>query len=144
MELEREGYVLSDDRSLLDVPQIYRWLSEDSYWAKGRPYDVAVRSIDESECVGVYAESDGSQVAFARLVTDRSTFAWLCDVYVAPEHRGRGLGHWLVRACIEDEDLLGTVSRVLLATHDAHQVYADIGFVPLTEPERWMELRREM
>lgn len=142
IEESREGYLLSDDKALLDIPLIHRWLSSDAYWAMGRTLDVVVRSFDESVCVGVYAENTGAQVAVARAVTDRAVFAYLCDVYVDPDHRGRGLGRRMVRAFLDSEALLGTVGRVLLATRDAHGVYRRVGFDRLEDPTIWMEQRR--
>ncbi len=144
IEDAREGYLLSDDKALLDLPLIHRWLSTDAYWALGRSVDVVARSFDESVSLGVYAEDTGAQVAVARAVTDRAVFAYLCDVYVDAEHRGRGLGRWMVRAFLGSEELLGTVGRVMLATRDAHGVYRDVGFDRLEDPSIWMELRRRL
>jgi GNAT superfamily N-acetyltransferase len=90
---------------------------------------------------GVYAGSNGSQVAVARVVTDGATFAWLADVYVARGERGKGLGTWLVRTVRDYLAGLG-VPRILLATADAHGVYEALGFTPLADPSRWMELDR--
>jgi GNAT superfamily N-acetyltransferase len=108
----------------------------------GRSLDVVARSFDESVCLGVYAQDTGAQVAVARAVTDRAVFAYLCDVYVDAEHRGRGLGRWMISALLASEDLLGTAGRVLLATRDAHGVYRSVGFDRLEDPTIWMELRR--
>ena len=93
--------------------------------------------------LGVYAP-DGALVGFARVVTDLATFAWLCDVYIAPESRGKGLGTWLV-GVIKDQLQAAGVYRILLATSTAHGVYEKVGFTPLAKPETWMELdtRRE-
>jgi GNAT superfamily N-acetyltransferase len=142
IEESREGYLLSADKALLDLPLIHQWLSTDAYWAMGRSLDVVARSFDESVSLGAYAEATGAQVAVARAVTDRSVFAYLCDVYVDAEHRGRGLGRWMVRAFLDSDELLGTVGRVLLATQDAHGVYREVGFDRLEDPTIWMELRR--
>lgn len=131
-----DGYEISADKARLDFSAIHRWLSEESYWAKGRPREVQERAIAGSVCVGAYAP-DGAQAAFARVVTDGATFAWLCDVFVFPDHRGRGLGRAVVRAALEHVD----VRRWVLATDDAHGVYAPLGFAPV-DPERWMEMRR--
>jgi GNAT superfamily N-acetyltransferase len=90
----------------------------------------------------VYAEGSGEQVAYARVVTDRATFAWLCDVYVDPSVRGKGLGTAMVAAVRDHLEPYG-LRRVLLATHDAHGVYAKLGFQPLAEPDRWMALVSE-
>src|SRR5437763_7677158 len=126
-------YEISTDRSRLDRELIHRFLSEESYWAKGRPREIVDRSIENSVCFGVY-EGDGEQVAFARVVTDRSTFAWLADVFVVPEHRGQGLGKRLVETILSDPELAG-VKRWLLGTADAHTLYSRYGF---GQKERFM------
>lgn len=130
-------YEISADKTRLDVPAVHRWLSEESYWAKGRPRDVQEAAIANSLCVGAYAPG-GAQAGFARVVTDGATFAWLCDVFVFPEHRGHGLARRLVQAAIDEAP---AVRRWLLATADAHGVYAPFGFAPL-DAARWMEMRR--
>jgi GNAT superfamily N-acetyltransferase len=136
-----DGYTLSTDQSRLDLDRVHTWLSTDAYWALGRPRDVVERGFAGSLAFGVY-RPDGRQVAVCRAVTDRATFAWLCDVYVDRAERGRGLGTWMVGvAC--DELTARANLRVLLATNDAHGVYAKLGFVPLINPERWMEMRRQ-
>ena len=119
------AYEVSTDRGRLDVDLIHRFLSEDSYWARGVPREVVERSLENSLCFGVYA--DGSQVAFARAVTDRSTFAWLADVFVVEEHRGQGVGELLVRAVLSHPELQ-TLRRWLLATADAQGLYRRLGF----------------
>jgi GNAT superfamily N-acetyltransferase len=133
-----DGYEMSTDPGRLDLDVVHRWLSTDAYWALGRPRDVVARSIEASLLFGVYAPT-GSQVAIARAVTDSATFAWLCDVYVDRAERGRGLGSWLVAAARDELHARG-VRRILLSTADAHGVYAKLGFTPLAEPGRWMEL----
>ncbi|MCG5470138.1 GNAT family N-acetyltransferase [Micromonospora sp. LAH09] len=136
-----DGYLLSTDPALLDLGLVHHWLSTDAYWALGRDRDTVDRAFAGSLPFGVYRPEDGRQVAVARVVTDRATFAWLCDVYVDRAARGRGLGGWLARAARDHLDELG-VRRILLATNDAHQVYARVGFTPLDGPERWMNLDR--
>jgi GNAT superfamily N-acetyltransferase len=133
-----DGYEISIDPARLDLDLVHRWLSTDAYWALGRPHEVVVRAAETSLLFGVYAR-DGTQVAVARAVTDSATFAWLCDVYVARAERGRGLGSWLVGVA-RDELRARGVRRILLATADAHGLYAEHGFAPLAQPERWMEL----
>lgn len=123
----------------MDLDRVHGWLSGESYWAAGRPRDVVDRSFAASLGVGVY---DGAtQVAVARVVTDQATFAWVCDVFVDPAHRGRGIGTWLMAAVTEHLRNQG-VLRAVLATRDAHEVYAGVGFQPLAAPERWMEIDR--
>ena len=132
------GYEISFDRDRLDVDAIHRWLTEESYWAFGRSREVTDRSIAGSVCAGAYAD-DGSQTGFARVVTDAATFAWLCDVFVFEDHRGNGLARRMVQA-VMDLPELSTVRLWLLATADAHGVYAPLGFAPI-DPERWMTRR---
>nr|WP_218851660.1 GNAT family N-acetyltransferase [Nocardioides panaciterrulae] len=120
---------------MLDVDTVHRWLSTDAYWALGRSREVVERAIAGSVNFGAY---DGDRlVGYARLVTDRATFAWLCDVYVAPESRGRGVGTAML-AAVHEQLAAWQVKRALLATEDAHEVYARFGFGPLEEPGRWM------
>jgi len=131
-------YRLSEDPADLDLDRVVRWISTDAYWAKGRTREVVERSFANSFPVGLYA-ADGQQVAVARIVSDLATFAWLCDVYVDPDHRGRSLGTTLANWTVEWAERHG-IKRVVLATLDAHGVYAKAGFVPVGYPERWMEI----
>ncbi len=126
---------VSTDDALLDVERIHRWLSEDAYWARGRTLETVERSLRHSVNVGAY--EGGELVGFLRLVTDRATFAWVCDVYVDPAARGRGVGKLLMA---EADRLLSSygVRRAMLAKGDAHSLYAQHGFAPLAEVERWM------
>jgi len=126
------------DPARLELPLIHEWLSTDAYWAIGRSEEKVHRSVEGSLCFGVYSP-DGEQVGFARAVTDLATFAWLCDVYVSRPARGLGLGTWLAQFATETLFGMG-VTRILLATGDAHTVYAKVGFNPLLAPERWMEI----
>jgi GNAT superfamily N-acetyltransferase len=139
LERRDDGYECSDDPARLDVALIHRWLSEDAYWALGRPREVVERSLAGSVNLGVY-RPDGAQVGFTRLVTDRATFVWLCDVYLEPAERGKGLGSWIVGLACDLARSWGP-RRMVLATADAHQVYARLGFTAMAEPEKWMELR---
>jgi GNAT superfamily N-acetyltransferase len=133
---ERDEYVISTDRSRLDVPFIHRFLSTETYWASGRRIEVVQRSIDNSLCFGIYRNAE--QVGFGRVVTDYATFAWIADVFLLPEHRGHGLAKWLMEVILEHRELQG-FRRWVLATKDAHSLYAKFGFIPLHRPERWME-----
>ena len=126
---------VSTDASLLDLDTLHRWLSTDAYWAIGRPREVVERAVAGSLNFGAY--DDGRLVGYARVVTDSATFAWLCDVYVDPAARGAGVGVALIEAV--DAALTELqVRRTLLATADAHGLYAKFGFEPMSEPERWM------
>ncbi len=130
-----DGLTISDDPARLDLDVICGYLSTESYWATGRPREVIERSIAHSLPFGLY---DGAaQVGFARVVTDRATFAYLADVFVLSSHRGRGLSKRLVAAILAHPELQG-LRRWLLVTRDAHGLYARFGFTPLPEPARFM------
>ncbi|RKN48398.1 GNAT family N-acetyltransferase [Micromonospora endolithica] len=133
-----DGHLLSTDPARLDLDRVHHWLSTDAYWALGRDRETVARAFAGSIGYGVYRPGDGRQVAVARVVTDGVTFAWLCDVYVERAARGTGLGTWLAGAVRDHLADLG-VRRILLATNDAHGVYAKVGFIPV-RAERWMEL----
>ena len=133
----RDGFLLSDDETLLDLPKIFHWLSVESYWANGREFEVIERAFRNSFSIGVY--KDDSQIAIARIVSDCATFAWLCDVFVESAFRGRGIGTWLAKASKEWSDKNG-IQRIILATRDAHDVYSRVGFGPLQNSARWMEI----
>jgi GNAT superfamily N-acetyltransferase len=135
--IERRGeFELSTDPARLDRALIHRFLSEQSYWASGVPRAVVDRSIEHSLCFGVYRE--GAQVAFARVVTDRATFAYLADVFVLPGWRSDGVGQWMIGIVVRHPELQG-LRRFLLATKDAHGLYARFGFSPLANPARLLE-----
>ncbi len=131
------AYDISTDPARLDADRIHRWLSTDAYWALGRARDVQDRAMAGSLNFGVYDRVSGEQVAYGRVVTDHATFAWLCDVYVDPVARGKGLGTELVAAAREQLARQG-VRRFMLATEDAHGVYEKVGFKSLENPSMWM------
>jgi GNAT superfamily N-acetyltransferase len=131
-----DGLEIATDPDRLDLDRIHHWLSTDAYWALGRSRETMERSVAASLNFGVY-QPDGAQVAYARVVTDLATFAWLCDVYVDRAHRGLGVGTWMVGA-VRDHLAPYGMRRILLATLDAHGVYARLGFVPFPNPERLM------
>jgi GNAT superfamily N-acetyltransferase len=133
---ERGDFLISTDRSRLDVELIHDFLSKTTYWAVGRKRDVVQRSIENSLPFGIY--KGNNQIGFARVVTDYATFAWVADVFVLPEFRGRGLSKWLMEIILAHPQLQG-FRRWVLATKDAHSLYAQFGFIPLHRPERWME-----
>ena len=129
----------STDPSDIDRERVHRWLSEQAYWALGRGRDVQDAAIEASRNYAVVDTDSGTQVAYARVVTDGVTFAWLCDVFVDPDVRGRGVGVALIEGVVADLEPLG-LRRVALATADAHGLYEKFGFAPLAQPERWMAL----
>ncbi|GAA3780993.1 GNAT family N-acetyltransferase [Streptomyces coacervatus] len=137
-----DGYEISTDPDRLDVDRVHRWLSTDAYWATGRPREKQERAIAGSLNFGVYEAVSGEQVAYARVITDRATFAWLCDVYVDPSVRGKNVGTAMVAAVREQLRPCG-LRRILLATLDAHGVYKKVGFRELAQPEIWMALEFE-
>ena len=133
-----DDYEISTDRKRLDVPLIHDFL-RNSYWAKNIPRGIIERSIENSLCFGVYRE--GRQVAFARVISDFATFAYLADVFVVPEVRGKGISKLLVRTIIS-HPLLQGLRLFLLATEDAHSLYAQFGFTPIERPDRYMSIHR--
>jgi GNAT superfamily N-acetyltransferase len=131
-------YEISTDRARLDIPRIHRFLSTEAYWSPGVPREVVERSIENSICFGVYT-AGGEQIGFARVVTDRATFAWLADVYIESGHRGQGLGKRLVTTILDHPDLQG-LRRWMLGTADAHELYRRFGFDGLNDVHRFMAL----
>lgn len=138
VEYQHGDYLISTDPARVDLVAVHRYLSEESYWAQGRPLEVQRRAIEHSALViGAYTARD-EQVAFARMVTDLATWAWLCDVYVLPAHQGSGLGTAVVRTIVEHPDVVD-IRRQFLATRDAHELYAKFDYRPLDDPTRWMQ-----
>src|SRR5262252_8720768 len=123
-EIVRGEYVISTDRSRIDVAAVHAFLSR-SYWAPGIPEDTVRRGIAGAICFGIY--HGGAQVGFARVITDQATYAYLADVYVLEEHRGRGLAKWLMEVIMAHPDLQG-LRRFALSTRDAHALYRQFGF----------------
>ena len=137
-----DGYEISTDPSRLNAELIHQWMSQDAYWALGRSRETQDRAIASSLNFGLYNSISGAQVGYARAVTDYATFAWLCDVYVARADRGKGLGVALA-AAVRDHLAPYGLRRILLATSDAHGIYAKVGFEPLATPEKWMSLGQQ-
>jgi GNAT superfamily N-acetyltransferase len=129
------GIEVDTDPMRLDVALVHRFLA-DSYWARGIPRATVEAAIRGSLCFGLYEH--GAQVGFARLITDRATFAYLADVFVLESHRGRGLAKVLMEALVAHPEMQG-LRRWVLATRDAHALYAQYGFRPLAAPDRFME-----
>ena len=143
----RQGeFEISTDPHRIDLHLVHRFITK-SYWANGVPLETVERSIQGSICFGIYdlanqdLENQGSekQVGFARVISDRATFAYLADVFVIEAYRGQGLSKWMM-ACIKSHPQLQGLRRWLLATADAHSLYAQFGFTRLKTPERWMEI----
>ena len=138
MEWHKDEYLISTDPALLNLDVIHTYLNERSYWATGRSREVIQRSIQHSVAFGIY--KDKQQIGFARVITDYATFAWIADVFVLEDFRGRGLSKWLMQVIIDHPELQG-FRRWVLATKDAQELYRKYGFVELLHPERWMERR---
>jgi GNAT superfamily N-acetyltransferase len=136
MEVQKEQYCISTDKSKLDIPFIHNYLSG-SYWSENIPAEIVAKAIEGSLCFGLY---DGSkQVGFARMVTDSATFAYLADVFIDEAYRGKGLSKWLMEVILSHPRLQG-LRRILLATRDAHGLYTQFGFTALNMPERMMQI----
>jgi GNAT superfamily N-acetyltransferase len=134
LETHHENFTISTDPSRLDVEAIADMLSR-AYWAQGRTQEMIARYLQHSLTFGLY---DGSrQIGLARIVSDYTIFAWLCDVFIHEEYRGQGLGKWLMETVHSHPDLQG-LSRWMLTTKDAHGLYSQFGWAPLESPERWM------
>ena len=137
-DIANGSYSLTADRARIDVDAVHAFLTR-SFWATGISKELVAKSIAHSLCFGVF---DGrAQVAFARVVTDSSTYAYLCDVYVLEEYRGRGLGKWMMEFVMRHPDLQG-LRRFQLVTRDAHGLYTRFGFKTPANPERQMEIFR--
>lgn len=129
----------SFDAARLDLELVHRYLATEAYWSAGIPRAVVERAIVNSLCIGAYRGRE--QVGFARLVTDRATFAYLGDVFVVAKERGQGIARRMVRTLLDHDDVQG-LRRTLLFTADAHALYRDLGFTDLARPERGMEIVR--
>lgn len=137
---ERNGYELSTDKSQLDTDRIHHYLSQESYWAKGIPKFIVTKSIQHSWCVGIYKNKE--QIAFARVVTDYATFAYICDVYVEEAHRGKGLSKWMMEVIMQYREL-HQIRRWTLATRDAHGLYKQFGFREPDNACNNLEIRKD-
>jgi len=135
-EVCQDGFLVSTDPDLLQLDAIQDFLSR-AYWAQGRPRHIIQRSIQNSLCFGVY--QDAAQVGFARLVTDYTTYAWLCDVFIHEDFRGRGLAKLLIH-CVTEHPELQNLRRWALATRDAHGLYEQFGFSQISDPQKYMQI----
>jgi GNAT superfamily N-acetyltransferase len=129
---EHEDYVISTDNSLLDLPMIHEWLSNESYWAKDIPFQTVMKALNHSLCFGLYFHKQ--QVGFARVVTDRATFAYLADVFILDAHRGKGLSKWMMETIHAHPELQG-LRRWMLVTRDAHGLYENCGWERLNDEQ---------
>jgi GNAT superfamily N-acetyltransferase len=136
-EVRSGELLISSNPDLVDIDRVHTFLSEQSYWARGISRERVIIALRNSIPFGAYIA--GTQIGYARAITDRATFAYLADVYVDQEHRGRGLGKLLVKTAIAHPELR-PMRRWMLGTRDAHRLYSQFGFMPLEEPGRWMEL----
>ncbi|REE21945.1 acetyltransferase (GNAT) family protein [Paraburkholderia sp. BL27I4N3] len=134
--MQAHELTISNDKAALDMETVYTFLSRETPWAKGMPRETFERAVAGSLCFGGYI--DGKQIAFARLITDEATFAYLCDVFVLPGYRGNGYASALMKHVFASPSLQG-LRRIVLVTTDAHRVYEPHGFTGLATPERYME-----
>ncbi|MGG5254382.1 GNAT family N-acetyltransferase [Neobacillus sp. SM06] len=140
------GFTIYTDKELLDLETIHRFLSEDSYWAKGISFEKVSSSIDHSAiCFGLYEgdpkNGEAKQVGFARVITDFVRMGWIMDVFILKEYRGRGLSKWLMEVLTKRSEL-GQVGKLMLSTFDAHGLYTQYGFEVIKDPEHYMKLIR--
>lgn len=139
--IAKDNYLISTDKSKIDIDFVHSFLSQ-SYWSPGIGIDVVKKALDGSLCFGMYdmnkqhTHSRG-QIGYARMITDKATFAYLADVFIDKTYQGRGLGKWLVATILEHPDLRG-LRRILLATKDAHKLYEQCGFLSINNPDRYM------
>lgn len=134
----KEGeYLISSNKSRLDLDAIYNYLSKESYWAQNIPLEVVRKSVEGALCFGVFHED--KQIGFARVITDSAVFGYLADVYILEPHRGKGLSKFLMRTILAHPDLQG-LRRILLVTSDAHGLYRQFGFTDVPNPEKFMQL----
>ena len=136
MDFIKDGFTISTEKEKLDIDLIHSFLNR-TYWAEGISKEIIRRSIEGSLCFGVY-END-KQVGFARMITDKTTFAYLADVFIIDEYRGLGLSKWLMEVIMSYPDLQG-LRRMMLATRDAHELYKKFGFTQLNNVDRWMHI----
>ena len=136
MEFTKGKFYISTENEKLDIDFIHSFLSR-SYWAEGISKEIIMRSIEGALCFGVF--ENNKQVGFARMITDRATFAYLADVFIIEEYRGLGLSKWLMEVIMSYPDLQG-LRRMMLATRDAHELYKKFGFTPLNNADRWMQI----
>lgn len=136
MTISNGDFIIDTDRSRLDIPFIHQYLTQ-SYWAEDISYEIVKKAIEGSVCFGMYHAE--KQVGFARVITDAATFAYLADVFMDEDYRGRGLSKWLMKVIMEHESVQ-ELRRFMLATRDAHGLYSQFGFTLLKNTDRWMQV----
>ena len=136
--IAKDEYLISTDKNKIDVGYVHSFLTQ-SYWSPGVPVEVVKKAIEGSLCFAVYHKN--KQVGFARVIGDKATFAYIADVFIDENYRGRGLSKWLMETIMKHPDLQG-LRRILLTTKDAHGLYAQFGFVPINNPERFMIINK--
>jgi GNAT superfamily N-acetyltransferase len=135
-DITKEDFSISTNKSLLQIDVIHDFL-QSTYWANNRSKEKTIKAIENSICFGVYHQQ--KQIGFARVVSDNAVIAYVCDVFIIEEYRGKGLSKWLMETILSHPELQD-LRRWILATKDAHGLYAQFGFHAFTFPERWMEL----
>jgi GNAT superfamily N-acetyltransferase len=139
-EVEKNNYIISTDKSKIDIVYVHEFLSQ-SYWSPGVDISVVKKAMKGSLCFGIYNNDNQSfadrQIGYARMITDKATFAYLADVFIDENYRSKGLGKWLIEMILAHPELKG-LRRILLATKDAHKLYEQCGFTPINNPERYM------
>lgn len=143
-EYQEHNVLISTDKSKLNIDLIHDYLSNHSYWAANIPLEIVQKSIENSMAFGVYLNENNTlvQAGFCRVISDLATYAYLADVFILEEYRGKGLSKLLVKTILEHPDLQG-LRRWVLATRDAHGLYAQYGFMPLDKPENFMQIKAE-
>jgi len=134
MEWKKDDYLISTNKAKIDIGVVHNYLTQ-SYWAEGISIEVVKRSIENSLCFAIYRQQQ--LIGFARVISDFATFAYLADVFILPEERGKGLSKWLMEVIVKYPQLQG-LRRFTLATKDAHGLYTQFGFKLFDKPERWM------
>ena len=138
----KSSFLITTDKKQLQLSRVHRFLSQEAYWCLGIPSSIVAKSIENSICFGLYHQEENTalQIGYARLVTDQSTFAWLCDVYIEQPYRGRGLSKWLIE-CIMSSCYVQGLRRICLASKNAHDLYQKYGFKVTDTPANWMEIK---
>jgi GNAT superfamily N-acetyltransferase len=139
MQWQKDNYTITTNRAAFSIEYIHRYLSTQSYWAEGIPLQTVQKSVEGSLSFGVFCNDQ--MMGFARVITDKATFAYLADVFIDESFRGKGLSKWLMEVIMGHPDLQG-LRRFMLATRDAHGLYSQYGFTGITNPERLMQIVR--